>query len=87
MVLLSGFAILAVRISYVGLGNLSLAYRIVFGIKLLAGLALIGLAHAAYARLAGADDDDRAAILAVAPKLAIAVAVVVMLLGIALHRL
>ncbi len=87
IVLISGFTMLAVRISYVGSGNLGLTYSIVFGIKMLVALVLIGLAHAGFARLAASDDDDLSAASAVAPAIAIVGALLVMLLGIALHRL
>ena len=86
VVLVSGFAMLAVRLSYVGIDNLSRSYQIVFGIKILLALSLIGLAHAGFARLAAADDDDLSAASVIPPSLAIAGALLVMLLGVALHR-
>jgi hypothetical protein len=87
LVLVSGFAILAVRLSYVGVGNLGTAYHVVFGIKLLVALGLIGLAHAGFARSAAAETDEQAVGAAVTPTVALVAALVVMLLGIALHRL
>lgn len=86
VVLVSGFAILAVRLSYVGFGNLGMAYQIVFAVKLLIGLALIGLAHASFARMATAEDDRDAVAAAIPQALALVAALVVMLLGVALHR-
>ena len=86
VVIVSGFALLGVRLSYVGFDHLGLAYKIVFAIKMLAAFALIGMAHAGYGRLAAADDDDLAAIEAMMPGIAIIGALAVILLGIALHR-
>jgi uncharacterized membrane protein len=86
LVLVSGFAILAVRLSYVGFGNLGTAYQVVFGIKLLIALGLIGLAHASFARAAAAEDDEQAVAAAVPPTIALVAALLVMLLGVALHR-
>ena len=86
VVLVSGFAMLGVRLSYVGFDNLGLAYKIVFAIKMLAALALIGMAHAGYGRLAAADDDDPDIVTAIMPGIAIIGALAVILLGIALHR-
>ncbi len=86
VVIVSGFALLGVRLSYAGFDHLGLAYKIVFGIKMLAAFALIGMAHASYGRLAAADDDDLTAIEAMMPGIAIIGALAVILLGIALHR-
>ena len=86
VVIVSGFALLGVRLSYVGLENLGLAYKIVFAIKMLAALALIGIAHASYGRLAAADEDDLTPVEAMMPGIAIIGALAVILLGIALHR-
>jgi uncharacterized membrane protein len=86
VVIVSGFALLGVRLSYVGFDNLGLAYKIVFAIKMLAALALIGIAHAGYGRLAAADEDDLNAVEAMMPGIVIMGALAVILLGIALHR-
>ena len=86
VVIVSGFGLLGVRLSYVGVENLGLAYKIVFAIKILAALALIGIAHAGYGRLAAADEEDLAAMAAIGPAAAVIGALAVILLGIALQR-
>lgn len=86
VVIVSGFALLGVRLSYTGFDHLGLAYKIVFGIKMLAAFALIGMAHAGYGRLAAADDDDLMVVETLMPGIAILGALAVILMGIALHR-
>ncbi|MFQ5742070.1 MAG: hypothetical protein ACE5HV_00620 [Acidobacteriota bacterium] len=88
LVLLSGFAMLGVRISYVGFGGLGPRYHLLFGIKFLLAMTLIGLAHASYARVSRwAADEQVGPPPIIAPRLTIAVAILVMFLGVLLHHL
>lgn len=88
MVLLSGIVMLAVRISYVGFGNLGARYQSVLMVKVLIGLVLIGLAHASFARVAEwSTEEGQEGPPILAPRASLVLAVLAMLLGVVLHRL
>lgn len=88
IVLLSGFALLWVRVSFVGWAGLSRTYHTVFGIKVVLALALIAVAHASMARVrrwaAEGRPGDPPLLL---PRVALATAVLVIFLGVLLHWL